>query len=486
MPKSLRFLTAFAFTHLSLTSSAFCQYSLLFQINGAPSDRLGNSVAGAGDVNGDGVNDFIIGAPGTSVRGAALVVSGLDGIVLHAKYGFTGRNWLLGYSVDGAGDVDNDRKADFLIGSPGDSIGSNFEVGSAFLYSGGTGALLYRSDGSFSRALMGWAVAGAGDVNGDSTLDYIISSPGGIESGQGSVYVRSGVSGNLLYQKNGSSGGDNLGYSVDGIGDVNGDGKPDFIIGARFAGSTDAGSAYVYSGANGQLLFQKNGTGSSQFGLSVAGIGDVNNDGRPDFIVGAPFASPSGLIYSGSAFVYSGSTGGLLYQKNGSAAGDAFGFSVAGAGDIDGDGTADFIIGAVNTDPAGLNDAGSAYIYSGATGNLLFQVNGIIADGQLGFSVAGIGDISGDGKSDFIIGAATISQAFVYGICVSFKGDINSDSIFTPADVVLMINCVFLQGPICRSCLTDVNCDGILTSSDVVLELNRVFLGLTDPPWCGT
>ena len=118
-------------------------------------------------------------------------------------------------------------------------------------------------------------------------------------------------------------------------GDVNGDGKPDFIVGAHQAdpgGRADAGSAYVYSGADGSLLYQKDGgaTGDN-FGLSVSTAGDVNGDGKADFIVGAHGADPGGRADAGSAYVYSGADGSILYQKDGGATGDFFGHSVGGA-----------------------------------------------------------------------------------------------------------------------------------------------------------
>ena len=212
-----------------------------------------------------------------------------------------------------------------------------------------------------------------------------------------------------LYQKDGAAVNDFLGISVAVAGDVNGDGKADFIIGASGAdpgGLSAAGSAYVYSGATGVLLYQKNGaTADDQLGSSVASAGDMNGDGKADFIISAPDADPGGLSIAGSVFVYSGATGALLYQKNG-AAGDGLGrSSVARAGDANGDGNTDFIVGASRADPGGLSNAGSAYLYSGATGALLYQKNGAAANSYLGNSVAGAGDVNGDAKADFIIGA---------------------------------------------------------------------------------
>ncbi len=153
--------------------------------------------------------------------------------------------------------------------------------------------------------------------------------------------------------------------------------------------------------------------------------------------MGAYLADPSGRFNAGSACLYSGATGALIFQKDGTAAGDQLGISVAGAGDVNGDGKADFIVGAPNADLGGIVDAGSAYVYAGSS-------------------------------------------------CAAAKGDMNADASFTVSDVVLLLNCTFWGSGSCNLCFADVNCDGVLTSSDVVLELNRVFLGLTAPPWCGT
>ena len=126
-------------------------------------------------------------------------------------------------------------------------------------------------------------------------------------------------SANLLYQKNGDSTDDNLGYSVAGARDVNGDGKADFIIGAPYVnqgGFFDVGSAYIYSGSDGALLYQKSGpTDNDYMGWSVSGAGDVNADAKDDFIVGAPFADTGDGIPTGSVFVFSGADGSLLRSE---------------------------------------------------------------------------------------------------------------------------------------------------------------------------
>ncbi|MCI0330289.1 MAG: FG-GAP-like repeat-containing protein [candidate division Zixibacteria bacterium] len=470
MPEKLKFsrgLFYFAFSALTLQSLAKAEttaFQLLYQKNGDVADAfLSYSVAGAGDVNGDGKADFIIGAPfispgGRTNAGSAYVYSGADGALLHQKDGISSGDQL-GYSVAGAGDIDGDGKADFIIGAIYTLNGippDFFYGGSAYVYSGATGGVLYIKQGDDPGGQLGNSVAGAGDVNGDGKADFIVgapfSSPG--SSLAGSAYVYSGADGALLYQKDGENADDLLGFSVASAGDVDGDSRADFIIGAPFVDVGvepgglffDAGEAYVYSGATGSLLYGPAGNKAcEQLGYSVAGAGDVNGDTRADFIVGAIGAAPGGTDIVGSAYVYSGADGALLYQKDGSGLFDDFGFSVAGAGDADGDGKADFIIGARFADPGGVSDAGSAFLYSGLDGSLLFQKDGTGADDHMGYAVAGGGDVNEDGNADFIVGAEAADpggntdagSAFVYGLIVT---DVSEQESPRPAHFELAQN----------------------------------------------
>lgn len=375
--------------------------TLLFrQDGGSANNQFGFSAAGAGDVNGDTIPDLIVGAPGANNVGSAFVYTpGIDSgriklFLLYPKSG-TAAGDQFGFSVAGAGDINGDTTADFIIGAPQTS--SAVSGGLAFVYSGKTGGLLYQPTGNAPGDQFGHSVAGAGDLDGDGKADFVIGAPG-----ENTVYVYSGAAGGLLYQKMGGMAGDSLGYSVAGVGDLNRDGRADFAAGAPGGGR---GSAFIYSGMDGSLLYQLNGALSdSGFGFSVGAAGDVNGDTIPDFAVGAPFSSSAGLNQVGSVYVYSGSTGTLLYKKNGTAKKDRLGWSVAGAGDFNGDKRAEVIVGAPS-DSAG----GSAFIYSGTTGNLLSWVLGTKGY-RLGYSVAGAGDIYNNVKADAVIGVPFVAH----------------------------------------------------------------------------
>ncbi|XOV77214.1 MAG: integrin alpha [Phycisphaerales bacterium] len=165
-----------------------------------------------------------------------------------------------------------------------------------------------------------------------------------------------------------------------------------------------SGSARVFSGADGSVFFTFDGDAADdQFGWSVSGAGDVNGDGFDDFIVGAPFGSTNGIV-SGSARVFSGNDGSILYTFYGDSVEDAFGYSVSGAGDVNGDGFDDLVVGAYFESTNGTA-SGSARVLSGADGSILYTFYGDSAGGWFGFSVSGAGDVDGDGFDDFIVGA---------------------------------------------------------------------------------
>ena len=280
---------------------------------------------------------------------------------------------------------------------------------------------LFTFSGDSAGDEFGLSVSGAGDVNGDGTPDLIVGAPGDDNNGiaSGSARVLSGLDGSTLFTFDGDSANDFFGDSVSGAGDVNGDGRADLIVGAFGDNNngSDSGIARVLSGIDGSTLFTFNGdSANDQFGLSVSGAGDVNGDGTPDLIVGALGDDNNG-DESGIARVLSGMDGGTLFTFEGDSAFDLFGDSVSGAGDVNGDGFADLIVGAPFDDNNG-SDSGSARVLSGIDGSTLFTFDGDSAGDFFGVSVNGLGDLNGDGLDDFVVGSNGFARVFVSSVPV--------------------------------------------------------------------
>jgi FG-GAP repeat protein len=381
----------------------------------AESNRFGSAVSGAGDVNGDGYDDIISGAaqadPGGRINaGSAYVYSGADGALLYQWDGETDYD-LFATSVAGAGDINGDGYADLMIGAPYADPSGQDSAGSVYLYSGADGRLLYRLDGWARNVWLGRAVSTAGDVNRDGFDDLLIGAdgpcPGNVVS-SGSVYLFSGLNGSLLYQWCGVAYQDNFGHSVADAGDCNGDGFADVIVGAFGAqpnGQSWAGSVFVYSGADGSLLHRWNGARDDFLGLSVSGAGDFNGDGFDDLLMGAYGADPAGIAEAGSAYVYSGIDGTLLHQWDGLAADDQFGRTVSAAGNLNGDKFDDVMVGMRSNAAAGLPLSGTVFVYLGDQGLELNHWQGEAVFDYFGDALSCAGDVNQDGFDDLLIGA---------------------------------------------------------------------------------
>ncbi|MFA4873747.1 MAG: FG-GAP-like repeat-containing protein [bacterium] len=382
-----------------------------------------------GDVNGDGVPDFVVGAPGVdNSKGAAYVYSGntLSGGKIMATIKGSQANAKLGQSVAIVGDLDADGYADVVVGAPQEKY-QNPGVGAIYGFSGKN----LMGDVDTSKADAGiigqWAVghvtfgaalAGAGDLDNDGYDDIIVGSPS-YSSNIGRVYIFNGkdflkigpnvgimadtVAKAIILGEANSY----FGSSVAAAGDVDDDKVPDIIVGAPGKPNTIAGKAYVFSSkilkdANlktTDALVAITGVMNSSFGLSVAGGGDTDGDGVDDIVVGAPDETNE----TGAAYEFQGkklsSTTVLTdgTKHSGSQQDGDFGHAVAIVGDVDGDGKADLIVGAPYVVPNGNID-----VYK-AGGTMTNQ--GAVASGHFGFSISGIGDIDGDGKADFVVGA---------------------------------------------------------------------------------
>jgi len=362
----------------------------------------------AGDVNADGFGDLIVGVrlDGTSGHhaGAAFVYSGADGSLLHARYGAAAGDYF-GTAVGGVGDVNADGNDDFIVGAPYAAVGAWADIGDATVYSGLDGSELFNVGGDSAADLYGSSVCGAGDVNADGRPDFAVGAPHDDVSGndnRGSVWIYSGLDGSLIHSRYGTSH-DGFGRVVRGAGDVNADGHDDVVVSALWISDPNAsGEVYVVSGANGTLLHTFQGNNPYEwFGSSCDGAGDVNADGFDDLIVGAKHDQTAGW-HSGSAKIYSGANGAVLHAFYADSIVDALGVSVAGAGDVDGDGRDDVIVGASN-DHLGSGWVGSATVFSGFDGGVIFRIYGSSHDDELGTVVCGGGDVDGDGLGEVAV-----------------------------------------------------------------------------------
>jgi hypothetical protein len=366
--------------------------------------NFGFSVASAGDVNGDGFADVVVGANSVSTsRGKAYVYLGSPtGLATSPATTWAAPDGgQFGHSVASAGDVNGDGYADVVVGAIGD--GTTFS-GRAYVYLGGATGIASSPVTTWNGpdgGQFGYEVASAGDVNGDGYADVVVGAP---LTDRAYVYLGSATTlastpATPWYSPDGS--GSYFGWSVAYAGDVNGDGYADVVVGAQAASK-----AYVYLGSATGLPSSPattwlgpagSGTG---FGFSVASAGDMNGDGYSDVVVGAYYAGVSG---TGQASVYLGSATGLASSPTTTwtgpdGTGGLFGIAVAGAGDVNRDGYADVVIGAYGFS----GDTGKAYVYLGsATGPVSSPATSWTgpdgAGGNFGNSVASAGDGRGDG-----------------------------------------------------------------------------------------
>ena len=371
---------------------------------GADGARLGWSVSDAGDVDGDGTMDYVAGEPRDDTvansAGRARVFSGATGAVIHTVFG-DAQSDQLGYAVCGAGELTGDNRDEFVAGAPFDDDNGTAS-GLVRVYRGSNATVLYEWLGDNLQDEFGRSVAHAGDVDNDSVSDIIVGAPETLHGGFGYARIFSGATGNVIRTLPGVESQSAFGISVAGLGDVNDDGFDDVVVGA-YQDDTPGisrGRAYIYSGIDGSLIRFHDGLNDFDwFGWSVGGAGDVDGDDCPDVIVGAYGADPGGDT-SGQARVFSGMDGSLLLTIDGAAENENLGWSVDGAGDVDGDGLADLIVGAP------VAGAGLARVVSGFDGSVIHEISGDDSGDQRGRAVAGVGaDLNGDGYPDVLVGA---------------------------------------------------------------------------------
>ncbi len=368
----------------------------VYSVTGSAANaHLGYRVTNVGDVDGDSFDDVAV--PnyyfnGTNYCSQVKVLSGVSGSVLYTVSG-SGSSIAFGISIARLPDVNGDSVPDLIIGSTGDSAGGT--GGYVKIVSGANGntiSTINNPDSTLGN-LFGQSVSAAGDVNGDGVQDYLVGAPGaattsenscGCTSCSGTVYVISGASGHsVLYAKHGGQSALSglptpytstepycFGESVASLGDVNGDGTPDF------AGVTNTESGFyrVFSGASGGSLYTVQ-YGTTPYILSSTNnlnpIGDVTGDGKKDLVIGIPL---NGAYNGGYVEVRSGADGSLVRRVNSVSSHALFGTCVDTSMDFDHDGVPDLVVGAPMNTSVSTSTYGYAMAVSGANGSQIFQV----------------------------------------------------------------------------------------------------------------
>lgn len=377
------------------------------------------------DIDDDGVNDYLIGSYDYPVRypspvdlsehqGRAFVFSGKTGkLVFTLDTPVAMPSAAFGFSVADAGDVNKDGKSDFLIGAFGYE-GS----GKAFIFSGKDAALLhtFQAPQRQTGAGFGWSVSSLGDLTDDGVPELIVGAFG--QDGEGKAFVFDGDSGNLLHtlEPPQPPSGSAFGWSVANAGDLNKDGVSDILVGAPYStvsAITVQGRVYAFSGKDGKLLLTLDDpqpVAGEVFGWRVISAGDLNKDGVPDILVGAPYKDVGSNPSQGQAFVFNGADGKILYTLNNPAPKPyaAFGYVLVRGPDVDEDSASEILVGAPFQTVDQFHVQGEVFVFNGWDGRHLITFDDPYPHqgASFGYSIASPGDVNGDKFPDFAIGAS--------------------------------------------------------------------------------
>lgn len=371
----------------------------------------GLRVADAGDVDGDGLDEFWMRSSTSS--GAAdvgpswLRLRGLTGSFPEYQLALDGSDGVgLGSAVAVLDDLDGDGRAELAVGAPNHASGAGVAAGRVTVLDA-DGQVLYTLDGQ-PLEQFGAAIAALDDLDGDGTGDFAVGHPWS-QSGQtrrGRVTVYSGATGQVLRSHGGPVTGSMHGSAIARIPDVNSDGVDEYAIGAPNydSGGWAVGRVALYSGASGAFLWDAKGTlNDSRLGASIAGA-DLDGDGRGEVLAGAPGAWSSIAAYAaGQVWRFEGATGVVESVVGGSNPLEGFGTRVVGLGDVDGDDIDDWAASAPLYNGSDVDD-GRVVVRSGATGAVVRTHVGLFGE-QLGAGLAAVGDQDNDGRADYAIGS---------------------------------------------------------------------------------
>ena len=370
-------------------------------VDGEPGEQLGASLPrGAVDVDHDSTADFLMASARNGGAGRVLVRSGRTNLDIRSYYGSGQRGTGFGMAIALAGDLDDDGVDDIAIAEPGFTSGSNAGTGAVHIISTERPSVVRLYISKRVGDYYGTSIDTLRDLDNDKVPDLIV---GADWSSDPRADIISGKTGKLIRSHKGNSSRGQFGGTVCMIGDLDKDGYDDYAIGDIELGQS--GYVEVFSGKSGTLLRRWKGPARyDNYGESIAPVGDIDKDGYPDVLVGASQVSHTPSM-PGFVHLISGKTSKILRTIRGKTAGDLFGRACANAGDVNKDGTTDFVIGAEQDTRVGY-----AQVISGKTGLVLYTFTGNTNHSgrwtDHGHAVLGAGDINQDGHADIAVSAA--------------------------------------------------------------------------------